>query len=86
MEVELLEIQHFLAEHHPFDLLSEEQLAELPEQLEVTYLRRGSELTNFENSFFVIRSGALEVCADDEKICEQLDEGGIYACVVLYSL
>ena len=42
MEVELLEIQHFLAEHHPFDLLSEEQLAELPEQLEVTYLRRGS--------------------------------------------
>ena len=42
MEVELLEIQHFLAEHHPFDLLSEEKLAELPEQLEVTYLRRGS--------------------------------------------
>jgi len=80
MEVELLEIQHFLAEHHPFDLLNDEQLTELPEQLEVTYLRRGSELNDFENKFFVIRSGALEVCADEEKICEQLDEGGIYAC------
>jgi len=85
MEVELLEIQHFLAQHPPFSLLPDEALKLLPEQLEVIYLKRDKPFPPRDNRFYVVRSGALELCAGGGKVCEQLDEGGVYAasCALL---
>ena len=40
MEIELIEIRDFLASHHPFDLLPEEELDVLPRALELSYVRR----------------------------------------------
>lgn len=85
MEVELLEIQNFLAQHSPFNLLPDGFLKMLPEQLEVIYLKRGKAFPPRDNHFYVVRSGALELCAGGGKVCEQLDEGGVYAasCALL---
>lgn len=77
MEIELLEIQQFLAQHHPFDLLPEEALETLPEQLEVIYLRRGKPFPADTSKFYIVRSGALEICQEGDEICEQLAEGGV---------
>ena len=43
MDVELLEISDFLADHPPFDELPTETIAELTEQFSIRYLRRGRE-------------------------------------------
>lgn len=85
MEVELLEIRQFLERIPPFDLLPDEALNALTERLQITYLRRGSAFPPHDNRFYVLRSGALELCAGDGEVCEQLDEGGIYAsaCTLL---
>jgi len=85
MEVELLEIQHFLAQHRPFSLLPDSVLKTLPEQLEIIYLKRDKHFPPYDNHFYVVRSGALELCAGEDVICEQLDEGGIFAagCALL---
>jgi len=85
MEVELLEIQNFLAQHRPFNLLPDEKLKQLPEQLEIVYLKRDKPFPPHDNHFYVVRSGALELCQGGGEICEQLDEGGIYAssCALL---
>ncbi|MGQ9831056.1 MAG: hypothetical protein ACUVQI_05485 [Thermochromatium sp.] len=42
MDVELIEIQEFLASHPPFDQLPEETLACLPRRLSVRYFRCGT--------------------------------------------
>jgi len=85
MEIELIEIQQFLAQHPPFDCLPEDTLATLPGQLQVIYLRRGSPLPDDEGRFYMVRSGALELCVNDNEVCEQLAEGGIHAtgCTLL---
>jgi len=85
MEVELLEIRQFLEQHPPFDLLPQEALNQLVEQLQITYLRRDRPFPPHANRFYVLRSGALELCAGDGEVCEQLAEGGVYAsgCALL---
>jgi len=85
MEVELLEIQNFLAELRPFNLLPEETLKLLPEQLEIIYLKRGKHFPPHDNRFYVVRSGALEFCQGVGRACEPLEEGGVYAssCALL---
>ena len=42
MEVELLESRQFLAQRNPFIYLHNELLDELPQHIEIRYLRRGS--------------------------------------------
>ncbi len=85
MEVELLEIQNFLAQLRPFNLLPEETLKLLPEQLEIIYLKRDKHFPPHDNHFYVVRSGALELCQDGSRACEKLEEGGVYAssCALL---
>jgi len=85
MEVELLEIQHFLAQHRPFSLLPDSLLKTLPEQLEVIYLKRDKPFPPYDKHFYIVRSGALELCAGEDTVCEQLDEGGMFAagCALL---
>jgi len=79
MEVELLEIRQFLAQRNPFIYLSDELLDELPQDIEIRYLRRGSAFPPKDGSLYVVRSGAVEIYDGEEELCEKLAEGDIYS-------
>lgn len=79
MEVELIEIRQFLAARNPFSYLSDEILDKLPEDMEIRYLRRGSEFPPRENSMYMVRSGAIEIVDEDGELCEKLGEGDLYS-------
>lgn len=85
MEVELLEIRQFLQQHPPFDLLPDETLDQLTELVQITYVRRGSPFPPQPNRFYVLRSGAVELCSEGQAVCERLAEGGVHAsaCALL---
>lgn len=81
MEIELIEIRDFLALQHPFDLLSEELLNELPQKLEVRYIRRGKCFPPKDHhipSLYMIRTGAIELRNADNELKGMLGEGDIY--------
>lgn len=46
MEIEKLEIYDFLKKCHPLDKLSEAQLTELAQSIEISYFRRSQEVLN----------------------------------------
>ena len=81
MEIELVEIRDFLAQRAPFDVLPEEQLNELPKLLDIRYLRRTSAFPpeDAQRSYiYILRSGAIELLDEDDRLVEKLGEGDIY--------
>ncbi len=81
MEIELVEIRDFIAQHHPFDLLSVDLLNSLTEKLEVRYIRRGQCFPPKDNKapyLYIIRTGAIELRDLDNKLQGKLAEGDIY--------
>ncbi|MCP3668637.1 MAG: cyclic nucleotide-binding/CBS domain-containing protein [Gammaproteobacteria bacterium] len=81
MEIELLEIRDFLALRPPFDTLSEDRLNQLPEMLQIRYLRRGSNFppTDTDQSYlYIVRSGAIALYNHDNQLREKLGEGDYY--------
>ena len=81
MEIELVEIRDFLAQRPPFDVLPEEQLNQLPKILDIRYLRRGSDFPPPESDqsyIYILRSGAIELLDEEDKLVEKLGEGGVY--------
>jgi len=79
MEVELIEIRQFLEQRNPFNYLSQELLDELPKDIEIRYLRRGSEFPPKQGSLYVVRSGAIEIFDTKGDLCEKLGEGDVYS-------
>jgi CBS domain-containing protein len=82
MEIELVEIRDFVAEHHPFDLLSEEQLDQIPEQIEVRYLRRGNCFPPADNDgqyLYMVRTGAIDLRDLNDQLVGKLAEGDLYS-------
>lgn len=79
MEVELIEIRQFLEQLTPFSYLTDELLDELPQAMEVRYLRRESKFPPAKNYLYVVRSGAIELHNDHGELCEKLAEGSIYS-------
>lgn len=78
MDIELIEIRDFLKSHHPFDLLPEEALDNLPKAVEVRYARRGTVMfePGDENKFlWVVRTGAVETLDPDGNLLARLSEG-----------
>jgi CBS domain-containing protein len=78
MEVELLEIRDFLAANHPFDQLSSDDLNEVLGDIEIRYLRRGTEISNSEglmDSLYLIRTGAMELRDCSDELLARLGEG-----------
>ena len=64
MEVELLEIRDFLAEHPPFDHLSEETLNKLIPEITIRYLRRGRDFPPADgdlSALYIVRQGAISL-------------------------
>jgi CBS domain-containing protein len=81
MEIELVEIRDFLAQRPPFDVLTEEQLNQLPRMLDIRYLRRGSDFPPIDSQrsyIYIVRSGAIELLDEDDNLVEKLGEGGIH--------
>ncbi len=79
MEVELIEIRQFLEQRNPFKYLSAELLDELPKDIEIRYLRRGSVFPPKEGYLYLVRSGAVEIFDGQDELCEKLDEGALYS-------
>lgn len=79
MEIELLEIRDFLAQHTPFGLLATEQLNILPKAMTIRYARRGTKFppTEMGCAVVIVRSGALELRNDYGYLEEKISEGGI---------
>lgn len=80
MDIELLEIQDFLAAHSPFDLLPTTTLQQLPRSLVIRYLRRGQPFPpgNAEPSLYLVRQGAIELRNQQGILVEKLAEGELY--------
>ena len=81
MEIELVEIRDFVAEHTPFDVLSEELLNNLPRSMAIRYFRRGCQFPDLSvkhKSLYIIRSGAIEVRNQNDQLVDKLAEGDIY--------
>jgi CBS domain-containing protein len=81
MNVELSEIRDFLATVPPFDQLPEEDLARLPKEIAVRYLRRGTSLPPQDVDIpylMVVRTGAIELRNDEDELVSKFAEGGLY--------
>lgn len=82
MDIELIEIQEFLASHPPFDQLPEAALARLPKRLTVRYFRRGSEFPPSREdgaapTLFILRRGAIELRDANDELLGKLAEGDL---------
>lgn len=78
MEVELLEILDFLSANHPFDQLSADDLKVVLGDIEIRYLRRGSEISNdagLMDYLYFIRTGAMELRDPAGELLARLGEG-----------
>ncbi len=81
MEIELVEIRDFIAQHHPFDLLPVELLNSVTEKLEVRYIRRDQCFPPKDNKaayLYIIRTGAIELRDSENKLLGKLAEGDLY--------
>ena len=80
MDVELIEIQEFLASHPPFDQLPEETLARLPRRLSVRYFRRGTPFPPEAADpacLYILRRGAVELRNSRGELVGKLAEGDL---------
>ncbi|GAM75474.1 signal-transduction protein [Vibrio ishigakensis] len=88
MEVELLEIQQFLAQYPPFNALPEEVLAEVTHNTEISYVREGKSVVQLGETieeFYVIRSGVIEISRRNGQLYNRLDEGAVFGQMALLS-
>lgn len=85
MQIELLEIRDFLANCSPFDQLPAEELDALPAQLQISYLRRGSEFppvnirADANGLLVILRQGAIELRNEQGLLYSKLAETDCYA-------
>ncbi len=81
MEVELVEIRDFIAEHHPFDLLPIDSINALTEQISVRYIRRNQCFPPEDADgaqLYMIRTGAIELRNEENELAGKLAEGDLY--------
>ncbi|MGO1805194.1 MAG: CBS domain-containing protein, partial [Candidatus Corynebacterium faecigallinarum] len=78
MSVELDEVRRFLAEQEPYSHLPEEEMAELPSQMEIVYVRRGDTVITAghpNDTLYIIRSGAVDVLDDKNVLLDRRESG-----------
>jgi len=81
MDVELIEIRDFLADHHPFDLLPDEVLGQLPRRLSVRHFRRGTPFPPDDADrpyLYVVRRGVLDLRDERGELVGKLAEGDLF--------
>ena len=82
MDVELIEIREFLAQHPPFAYLHARVLDGVPRYLTIRYLRRGSDFPpsgDEQAAVWIVRTGAVELRDHSQTLLEKLGEGDLYA-------
>ncbi|MBK1644692.1 cyclic nucleotide-binding protein [Thiocapsa imhoffii] len=80
MQIELIEIQDFLAEHPPFDQLPKDTLERIPRRLTVRYFRRGSPFPPEDADppcVYILRRGAVELRNSQGELVGKLAEGDL---------
>jgi CBS domain-containing protein len=80
MDVELQEIQDFLAGIPPFDRLPAEVLARMTRQLTIRYIRRGKQLPHEKESqalLYILRQGAVKLFSSEDNLVGMLGEGDV---------
>lgn len=81
MDPELLEMRRHLSAHPPFDGLTDEQLDDIANHVEISYYRAGSEIIASNQpikALFYVRSGAVEVYRRSGDLFDRLGEGSIF--------
>jgi CBS domain-containing protein len=81
MEIELVEIRDYIAACAPFDVLPAGLIDEVPRKTTIRYLRRGQSFPPDdlqEDSFVVLRSGAIELRDEFGNLREKLSEGDVF--------
>ncbi|WP_041793672.1 Crp/Fnr family transcriptional regulator [Pararhodospirillum photometricum] len=78
MDVELIEIQDFLARFPPFDLLPADVTADLARSIEIRYARKGTVLLapgDQARFLCLVRAGAVETRDAEGELLARLGEG-----------
>tara|TARA_R110001583_G_scaffold1609_9_gene12598 strand:+ start:5581 stop:7455 length:1875 start_codon:yes stop_codon:yes gene_type:complete len=81
MSAELLEIQSFIAQYAPFDLLPEQVIIEVAKSVEISYYRTDSMIVNFTDNItelYMIRSGVVELYRRKGELYNRLDQGQLF--------
>ncbi len=81
MQAELIELRNHLAQHPPFDDMTEDTLDQVVAQIEVAYYRAGSTITELgepSTHLYYIRSGAVEIYRRSGELYNRLSEGDIF--------
>ena len=78
MDIEVIEVVDFLAQHAPFDALPDADRAALARNMRMQYFRRGSVLLAFgavAPGLFMIRSGAVDLTDRDGLLIDRIAPG-----------
>nr|WP_320192604.1 DUF294 nucleotidyltransferase-like domain-containing protein [uncultured Desulfobacter sp.] len=81
MNIKLQEMRSFLANNHPFGLLSEKTLSNLTEKLQIRHFRKGSEIPETGTLFdhlYLIRTGKVELNTADGELQARLGENEMF--------
>ncbi|MDP2698586.1 putative nucleotidyltransferase substrate binding domain-containing protein [Thalassospira sp.] len=87
MTLELSDIRDFLKRHHPFGLLPDGALADLPSRLTARYFRKGSVILDVEQTclhLHIIRSGAVETRDPSGNLLARLSEGECFGVRAMF--
>ncbi len=79
MQSEQLEVLDFLERYQPYKALPESALHQLAQSIDVRYYKAESTILNFgepARSWFIVRSGAVEIFRRDGTLYNRLTEGG----------
>ena len=78
MDVELLEVRDFLAEHRPFDALDAARLGTLSRSARMRYVRKGTLIVDAgvrNRTFYMVRTGAVELREGGSDLTSHVGEG-----------
>lgn len=81
MDVELLEIQSFIAQYPPFNELPEEIIEHVTKHVEISYFRADTPIIHFGDyikELYIVRSGMVEISRRKGELYNRLDEGDIF--------
>lgn len=87
MSLELKDIRDFLAAHHPFDLLPESDLDQIPGRLTARYFRKGSVILQPDITclhLHIVRTGAVETHSPDGQLLARLSEGECFGVRAMF--
>ncbi|MBO6580500.1 MAG: cyclic nucleotide-binding/CBS domain-containing protein [Thalassospira sp.] len=87
MSIELEEIAEFLKQHHPFDLLPDEEINALPKRLSARYFRAGTKVLSPQEQclhLYIIRTGGTETRDPNGQLLARLSEGECFGVRAMY--